>query len=182
MSWSFGEIAALATKAAVGAKYSWGMAEEIGWAVRWLSEKRQPGAEALAAMLSDQRGRCPVFDGLKVADMGNLDLLRGEVRQPLMMMPFLSRLAPFGRAISLRVGDERAMVSQTALEFDACATVAAVRVDGEGVLTPSKKVGRIEEIEPEALAILQKFAHLTYAPATEASRLSGAGAGLTDQD
>jgi len=37
-------------------------------------------------------------------------------------------------------------------------------------------------INPEQLQTLKGFAHRTYAPATEASRLSGAGAGTTDND
>ncbi|MFV1875593.1 hypothetical protein [Nioella sp.] len=32
------------------------------------------------------------------------------------------------------------------------------------------------------VAALNAFAHRTYAPATEESRLAGAGAGLTDND
>jgi len=34
----------------------------------------------------------------------------------------------------------------------------------------------------ECIAVLTRFAHNTYAPATEASRLAGAGAGLSDND
>ena len=35
---------------------------------------------------------------------------------------------------------------------------------------------------PEAWATLNRLAHRTYAPATEESRLKGAGAGLSDND
>ena len=38
------------------------------------------------------------------------------------------------------------------------------------------------EVSAEAINILESFAHKTYAPATEASRIAGAGAGLTDND
>ena len=37
-------------------------------------------------------------------------------------------------------------------------------------------------IPADTLAALEALGHRTYAPATEASRLSGAGAGLTDND
>jgi hypothetical protein len=38
------------------------------------------------------------------------------------------------------------------------------------------------EIPPDVQNRLNAFAQRTYAPATEASRLAGAGAGLTDND
>ena len=44
MSHSLGEVEALARKAARGGGYSWGMAEEAGFAVRWASIDRRSGA------------------------------------------------------------------------------------------------------------------------------------------
>ena len=50
----------------------------------------------------------------------------------------------------------------------------------EGViLEPQSRV--FDSAEPY-IKILTNFAHKTYAPATEASRLAGAGAGLNDND
>jgi hypothetical protein len=46
-----------------------------------------------------------------------------------------------------------------------------------------KRIGnRVESTASECIATLTRFAHNTYAPATEASRLAGAGAGLSDND
>ena len=36
MSWSLSEIGALATKAARGSGMDWGLADEAGYAVKWL--------------------------------------------------------------------------------------------------------------------------------------------------
>ena len=51
-NYSLGEIDALARKATRGAGYSWGIAEEAGKAVRWLSAYGFSGAETLAKYLS----------------------------------------------------------------------------------------------------------------------------------
>lgn len=52
MSWSFGEVRALAVKAARGAGMSWGMAEEAGFACHWLEQHSLPGTDLLAKLLS----------------------------------------------------------------------------------------------------------------------------------
>ena len=43
MSWSLGEIGALATKAARGSGMDWGLADEAGYAVKWLQRRQLPG-------------------------------------------------------------------------------------------------------------------------------------------
>ena len=52
MSWSLGEIRALAIKAARGAGMPWGMAEEAGFASHWLLQQGLPGTELLATLLT----------------------------------------------------------------------------------------------------------------------------------
>ena len=42
MSWSLGEIGALATKAARGSGMDWGLADEAGYAVKWLQRRQLP--------------------------------------------------------------------------------------------------------------------------------------------
>ena len=63
MSWSLGEVQALAVKAARGAGLSWGVAEEAGYAVRWLQANGAPGLTALANLLQD-------FGSAEYADIG----------------------------------------------------------------------------------------------------------------
>ena len=48
MSWSLGEVRALAVKAARGSGLPWGLAEEAGFAVQWLEARGGPGVEALS--------------------------------------------------------------------------------------------------------------------------------------
>jgi hypothetical protein len=49
------------------------------------------------------------------------------------------------------------------------------------MLGPKEPVMRAQ-VSPESWARLSGFAHRTFAPATEESRMRGAGAGLSDND
>ena len=75
MSWSLGETAALALKAARGAGLSWGMAEEAAGAVFWLHQRGLPGISALCGYLDvcghDRTGEyalCPLETGSALSD------------------------------------------------------------------------------------------------------------------
>jgi len=77
-------------------------------------------------------------------------------------------------------------VSEAGLETSADRAVLLV---DETDCSTSRAVAKVAEIqtrvpdtEAEAIARLEYFAARTYAPATEASRMSGAGAGVTDND
>ena len=50
---SLPEIESLVVKAARGAGYNWGIAEEAGFAVRWLARTGLPGPEILLAHLQE---------------------------------------------------------------------------------------------------------------------------------
>lgn len=119
-SWyvSLAEVDAMCRKAAQGAGFSCGMAEEAGRAARWLAAYGLPGPEALAAVLKavdgavaryapgpagtpwqSQAGRlCPVAAGAALSDRA-LEIARGArfyvgpVIVPLLVVPFLARAA-----------------------------------------------------------------------------------------
>ncbi len=57
MSWSLGETAALALKAARGAGMSWGLAEETAASVVWLHSRGLPGISALCSYLGQYLGQ-----------------------------------------------------------------------------------------------------------------------------
>ena len=176
--YALAEIEAQARKATRGAGYAWGLAEEAGKAVRWLSARGMPGAEALADLLAETDGLpygalrpldpdashwrgesalCPLIAGAALGDFRPDPLPSlGPMRQPLLLTPFAARLGCVvedGSPLRLvRTGD--AMPA---------ATQAAARV------------------EAAAWAALDALAHRTYVPASAASR-AGAGAGGTDED
>lgn len=186
MSWSLGEIRDLSKKAARGAGYPWGLAEEAAWAVHWASAQGLPGAEALVSALTVGEGHCPLRRGTRLADGGeppdNLDL--GLLRGTLLILPFAGALAPDGGSMRVQIGEVQASVWPGGAQIKAVPPlVAEVRLLGpSGPVEAGPLEYRVREIEPDALARLNVLAARTYAPASEQSRAAGAGAGLTDND
>lgn len=208
---SLNEVEALAKKATRGAGYPWGLAEEAGKAVRWLCAANIDGCAALAELLVESDGvdlsdrkpcpgtpwtssgkrLCPLLAGVTLSDLADTladrDIQLENVAWPILLAPFAGLSA-------------RCLKKSVALEWeDAC-----VATDGENVaisgnikpasatvsvsvgvrFEPEETQSRCSRANPEdhAITVLNRFAHRTYAPATEASRLSGAGAGLSDTD
>ena len=106
MSWSLGEVAALVLKAARGAGLDWGVAEELAWAVRWLSARGQPGAEAAAVLLAAGPGQSSLALGMALADSGGPAAGAGwaAVRAPLLLAPFAARTLTAGQGVVLSAG------------------------------------------------------------------------------
>lgn len=189
---SLGEIRALSVKAMRGNGCVWGMADEAGWSVRWLESMGLPGAGALAAWLNaEQDGgqdRCPVCAGVAFADSGDAaGIGGGPVGQPLLALPFLARHAPAGGALRVTVGDVPGVVWPEGAAFDAPVpetgqVVLIGPVDAADAPPTIPNRGARAHVPDDALATLHAFAARTYAPATEASRAKGAGAGLLDND
>lgn len=120
MIYSLNEIDAHCKKAARGAGFEWGYAEEIGKAVRWLAAYRLPGTEVLAAYLSARddhpelfcrpavnstskvkaRGGgnlCPVLTGAWLCDSNTFDKHSCTdfefLNFPLLLFPYLVQIA-----------------------------------------------------------------------------------------
>lgn len=190
--WSLNEVAALALKAARGGGYDWGMAEESGQAVRWLLTRGLPGADALA--MACQKGvaktpeSCPVTIGCAMSDGLADAFVPRSVAAPLLLLPFVAWTAIRRKtALNLRWPGAQFMVSAT----------GELALSGENFL-PSRADVIVDETSCENVALaairhraevscetymaLTTLAGKTYAPSTEASRESGAGAGLTDND
>ncbi len=217
MNRSLNEIESLARCAARGAGMSWGLAEEAGKAVRWLSAAGWPGGAALAALLAAEDGAdaaalcpdlvggrwrarggllCPIATGAALSDraaalaMGG-GVTLGPVARPILLVPFLAAAADAtgarlrivwpGIAIACGGGETRAAVDDPEALTAARAEEAAIgHGDAPGAETIAHAWrGDIDEATAHALS---EFARRTYAPATPERRLSGAGAGLSDND
>ena len=202
MSWSLGETAALALKATRGVGFSWGLAEEAAGAVTWLHERGLPGAAALCSYLgavaeSSEIGTaretsCPLLTGSALSDGTiaspaatgrTLDL--GRIRSPLLLLPFVASLPPGTLWLEAGgIGKESKWPSDSWqsqwLRGDAVCQI----VLGKTPQIDPAGTHQMRTPDPFGCCIqrLTHFAHRTYAPATSASRLSGAGAGLTDND
>lgn len=116
------ETESLCMKAARGAGFSWGLAEEVGFATGWLAAQGIDGAAALLEMLTRKLARpaiigtprpmpghwqsfddsplCPIQLGVALVDRAALEdspfsqvTLLDPVETPLLLLPFLVRAA-----------------------------------------------------------------------------------------
>lgn len=200
---SLAEIDALCRKAARGAGCPWGLAEEAGKAARWLASHGLPGPEALAALLDaprscrcgndEQAPGCSLVLGARLSDEAGAIARRGAgfgaVAQPLLMLAQAGQAAAaLGRPVALHwagfhavcVPDglslEHAETRDAPVAADVACTPAAVPASSRPPSTGARAVA------PAALDRLERLAALTYAPATDASRSSGAGAANLDTE
>lgn len=211
MTLSLNEVEALARKATRGAGAPWGLAEEAAKATRWLCAWNVDGCAELARLLvaCDSWGKsrgarlqgdtwtapgdrlCPLTAGSALSDLA--ETLRGKelrlvnVARPILLAPFAALSASgLETKVVLEWGSTRVETTgmRLATEGDlasACATVAVTVGSAAAQAQPRPACSRARP-DANTLAILTGLAHRTYAPATEASRLSGAGAGLSDTD
>lgn len=209
MNLSLNEIEATAKRAARGAGYGWGLAEEAGKATRWLCAQGLDGVAALARLLErDFAGHldrhspdctdavwtgvgdlCPLITGAALSDRadavvsGTIGLRRIAV--PLLLLPFAANMARRGSfRLTVDMDGLTAVTdgAQLSLE-DACSHYAEnIRITRVAVMLPARPRQTRAEPAPAGWDTINQFAHLTYAPATEESRLLGAGAGLSDND
>jgi hypothetical protein len=138
---------------------------------------------------------CPLSAGAALSDCAERLFERGRitmenVSSPLLTVPFMghaalhlgvpiavmwegAHLATDGRKLSLLAVSKEALSSKeaTRVVFTAPAQMAS---SNEPVLRAS--------LDETVYAQLKAFAHRNFAPATEASRLKGAGAGISDND
>jgi len=199
MSWSLGETAALALKAARGAGMSWGLAEETAASVVWLHSRGLPGISALCSYLGQAaapkspEGGCPImtgcalFDGMMdVPETSSQTLDLGHVHAPLLLLPFVARLEPghywlrapgLPGTVDIAKGD--GWQSHCLRGSGSC----TVRLGDRPQVDPAlDMITRVDGRFTCCVDRLDAYAHRTYAPATGQSRMSGAGAGLNDND
>ena len=209
MSVSLNEVEAAAKRAARGAGYPWGLAEEAGKSTRWLCGQGMDGANALAQLLRQglaaaledhrpvakqpdwigQHALCPLITGAALSDRP--DLLRAgpirlqSVAVPVLIIPFVAFAARAeNMVISVISGSVSATTNgrQLASVQDWPAHAECLEILPGGDIGTSRSQAPRAIPDPADWATLDRFAHRTYAPATEESRLRGAGAGLSDND
>jgi hypothetical protein len=218
VSWSLGETGALALKAARGAGMTWGLAEEASEAVIWLQARGLPGVSALclylnwyqlqkslfpnwtAILIEDNTiPYCPFVIGTAISDGAvkippdvNTKASLGLIRQPLLLLPFVSSSVPedFGLYV------ENSFISDALVEEKALLNLdfhnAFLMDEAECFIRPVSKA--LLDFQPKAspfrlsdcyggcIDVLKKFASRTYAPSSEQSRSTGAGANLFNDD
>jgi len=216
MSYSLNEISTTCKRAARGAGLSWGLAEEAGFAARWLAAHGLPGPEALAQHLGKIDGvdydqirprdtsdiwqakgaaLCPLITGAVISDLATelatgREIELGRVSYPLLLLPCIASASALkGAKLTLSWPGLTAgfdpelrldLPDHAALNCTEATTVhikAGQNPSGDAIPLQNRA-----ETSPDTLRILAHFGHRTYAPDTAESRLSGAGAGLSDND
>lgn len=137
---------------------------------------------------------CPIIAGSILSDRAELIAQNtrttfGNVAWPALMIPQLVRAAEaVGKPLVLEWDDFRVTASLNGIRFEGqnimASSTQSISCGGyaektSGVKQPATIGFNVENSDWEALA---KSAHRTYAPASEESRRSGAGAGLSDND
>lgn len=211
MTYALNEIEALAKKAARGAGYAWGLAEEAGKAVRWLESHGLPGAAALVGHFnighidgppktlqgdwtSSTGVLCPLTSGAALNDCADR-LARGciqrmeNVDHPLLILPFAAWASIHIKAqVNVTWQGMRATTDGHRLRFDVETAHEHPAIAETLTCQKAQAIGQLKapalrgEISDDTWQDLGAFAHRTYAPASEESRLRGAGAGVTDND
>ena len=205
VSWSLGETAALATKAARGAGMPWGLADETGVAVSWLHAHGIPGLAALCRYLKWRDNSivtrwpdrpagtacyCPIALGTAYMDGAMpLTLATGTIREPVLMLPFIAKRNT-DQPMQVDLGDMSIHLSKdgvcspylnTALLISQANCTINYATD-TAAMAPYELTQRVPSYFFGCVAVLNEFAKKTYAPATDESRMAGAGAGLNDND
>ena len=198
MSWSLGEIRALSIKAARGAGLDWGIAEEVGFAVEWLETHGLDGVKALAQYLSRVHRKdnysddhCPIKLGCLASDMDDWTILQDKsIHEPILILPFIANILK-EETLELTWADSSVQINPNGIKTQDVNglisrpstphfSLKIKTLDAPCSVLETKS--RVSDNAASYVAILNALAHKTYAPATEASRLAGAGAGLNDND
>lgn len=184
MSFSLNEIDAQAKKAARGAGYSWGLAEEAGKAAVWLCARGVDGVADLAALLEDApvEANCALTQGTRLSDRALLarpdKRVLHRISQPMFLLPFLGLIAERTQTgISMSWGSGSAMTDGQSLAMTGSPPNGTHDLTITGHAAPIKAQTKLTRATPDDRAwdTLSGFAHRTYAPATEESRRLGAG-------
>ncbi|WP_264210531.1 DUF3726 domain-containing protein [Leisingera thetidis] len=209
MSYALNEVEATAKRAARGAGYDWGLAEEAAKATRWLCAQGLDGAAVLAGLLEagyaadlpahvpqgldgDWLAKvrlCPLASGAALSDcaaqLQHGPLKMGPVAQPVLILAFAALAArQLGVCVTVEGEGFQAVTDAAGLQIEGALpeSAAVLTVRAGGSLAAGGPLRTRAEPAEAAWAVLNRFAHKTYAPATEQSRLLGAGAGLSDND
>ena len=193
MNLSLNELSSLIKTASKGAGYSWGIAEEAAFAAKWLAQQGHDAASSAERLFSKNCVKpcagCPLHLGARLIDTAHSFPDEGrvlkDVSQPILLLPFVAQLASLlDTNFAVQIDDVTVYVSQHGLELPDALP------DHSAICVVQKTHQDVRQIDLAARAMtdattvetLRQFAAKTHAPATEASRLLGAGSGLSDND
>ncbi|WP_298851197.1 DUF3726 domain-containing protein [uncultured Ruegeria sp.] len=209
MTFSLNEVEATAKRATRGAGYAWGVAEEAAKTTRWLCAQGFDGPAILAQLLqrefasclerhiptvrnekmTGEQDLCPLMTGTAISDsptalsQGTVSI--SNVAAPLLLLPFVAAMAKKQKkTVEISFDGFSALTDGVHLSCGDCRIDRAdhVEIAEGGHVQATRAVQSRAAPNVEAWQFLNTIAHRTYAPATEESRLLGAGSGLSDND
>lgn len=192
MSHSLNEFEALCKKAAKGSGLFWGHAEEAGRMARLLSQSGIDHGSLLLVALEGFDENCSLWIGPALCDAGlglESKFELENVCAPGFLLAFLNNMVSDSETcLEIEWTGFKAVISAEGI-FCGQLKAATVDVAERVVIRRVKSVSGAPlpshsraEISKNTIEKLLELAGRTYAPATEASRLTGAGAGLNDND
>lgn len=138
---------------------------------------------------------CPLSTGAAICDRADVlidgTIIKiGSIAHPLLLSPFAAAAAKMTDiAIELSWSGVEVTVTPNGVHITgALSALSAENVDAVQCKRVGEPLNKMiqqrarQEVDARNWRQLNAFAQRTYAPATEASRLAGAGAGLTDTD
>jgi hypothetical protein len=189
---SLNEVEMLSAKAARGAGFSWGLAEDIGRAARRIAVEDENWAPALLGLLETMQSFAPP-DPARAARWrkGEADVPAERPLCPIRTAALLLDDPPEAGAMPLTILDVGlpawlgAMLRRSNLSVARPAAALTPRTDvviehrDEAGLSVAGRRGAIDQ---RTLAALNAFAARTYVPESERSRVRGAGGGRVDDE
>jgi hypothetical protein len=136
----------------------------------------------------------PLLAGARFSDeagvIGSTGLLLASVIYPVLLLPWVAWTAKdTNHAFEVSWPDAQIRVFPRGLDMArrgvAAYGQADVKIASIAAALPSDTLREHRfgiDVEPATWSLLQQFAHLSFVPASERSRLTGAGYGLTDDD
>ena len=188
---SINEAESLALKAARGSGLAWGVAEEVGYACRWLAERGLPFEEALLRVLTEDL-KSPIHAGITLSDaaretVGRCPLALGAIAEPVLLLPFIANVArATSVALQLAWQDGSFVLTPEAAFSTVVRSTELLLSHWQAApgspLTPLGKGNGGVLVRQSAWLRLSELAARTYVPESAASRQKGAGSSGGEQD
>ena len=198
------EIDTTSKRAARGAGFSWGIAEEVGKNMRLLELFGLPGIKNLNQFLKDYKKKkfqkvtlisdtnntnkypfCPIILGTNFIDQVNLldkktNIQISNVAFPLLFLPFVSRASEMiGKRIFLKIEEKEFLLNLNQSIYSNYLKNEILEVCNTINISFIENSNSFNENEWKEL---YKLSEDTFVEETESLKISGAGAGLTDND
>ena len=198
------EIDTTSKRAARGAGFSWGIAEEVGKNMRLLELFGLPGIKNLNQFLKDYKEKqfqkvtlisdtnnankypfCPIILGVNFIDQVNLldkkiNIQISNVAFPLLFLPFVSRASEMiGKRIFLKIEEKEFLLNLNQSIYSNYLKNEILEVCNTINISFIENSNSFNENEWKEL---YKLSEDTFVEETESSKIGAAGAGLTDND